>query len=91
MSCLACNESENFSTFTVREFMIGINDQHQYKECSQCGSIQILNPVENLADYYPENYYSLKRKAESSIKLGLTQVSHQKSVVGCVRLHKSCK
>ncbi len=23
--------------------------------------------------------------------LGLTQVSHQKSVLGCVRLHKSCK
>jgi SAM-dependent methyltransferase len=68
MSCLACNETNNFGTFTVREFMIGINDEHQYRECSQCGSIQILNPVENLADYYPENYYSLQRKAESSIK-----------------------
>lgn len=68
MSCLACNATKNSCTFTVREFMIGINDQHQYKECSQCGSIQILNPVENLPDYYPDSYYSLYTKAESALK-----------------------
>ncbi|MBD2209708.1 class I SAM-dependent methyltransferase [Nostoc linckia FACHB-104] len=48
--------------------MLGIRDQHEYGECSQCGSIQILKPLENLAHFYPANYYSLQGKPESSLK-----------------------
>lgn len=68
MKCLACNESTNFRNFIVREFMLGINDLHEYIECSHCGSIQIIAPVENIAHYYPDNYYSLQGKIESPIK-----------------------
>lgn len=71
LSCLACGETNNFHHFTVREFMLGIGDLHQYGECQNCGSIQNLQPPKDLSHYYPSHYYSLSSKKENAIKTWL--------------------
>jgi len=48
--------------------MLGIGDYHEYGECCTCGSIQNLNPPNNLSKYYPSNYYSFKKKIEHPLK-----------------------
>ncbi|HBE41179.1 MAG TPA: hypothetical protein DDW27_08250 [Bacteroidales bacterium] len=53
--------------------MLGLFDEFEYFQCSNCGCLQISDMVENLSKYYPENYYSfstkrIKSKIEEKVK-----------------------
>ncbi len=39
--------------------MLGYRDEFRYMECSNCGCLQLIDIPNNLAMYYPSNYYSL--------------------------------
>jgi 2-polyprenyl-3-methyl-5-hydroxy-6-metoxy-1,4-benzoquinol methylase len=62
MQCKICNNTRNHRHFSVKEMMLGLRDEHAYFECTACGCLQIATIPDNIADYYPENYYSYHAK-----------------------------
>ena len=59
-SCKICKNSSGNTVHIAREMMFGFRDQFEYLECAQCGCVQLLNVPQNMARYYPENYYSFE-------------------------------
>lgn len=47
--------------------MFGLRDEFEYLECSNCGCLQLETIPQNLAAYYPDNYYSYASKGEDEI------------------------
>lgn len=64
-NCRIC-ASEIVKEFEAREMMHGFKDTFVYQECVACGCVQIKSIPDNLAKYYPSNYYSYQI-AEKSI------------------------
>ena len=57
--CRLCGQTGNSTTHVAWEMMFGLGESFTYFECDSCGSLQIDHIPENMAPYYPENYYSL--------------------------------
>lgn len=68
--CRICHNADQNVIYNVKEMMLGIRDQHEYFECSDCGCLQIATVPENLPEYYPnDDYYSYELiKPSSGIK-----------------------
>lgn len=58
LTCKICYNKSHNQSFTAKERMLGLNDEFEYFECSNCKCIQIIEIPENIGDYYPGNYYS---------------------------------
>jgi 2-polyprenyl-3-methyl-5-hydroxy-6-metoxy-1,4-benzoquinol methylase len=60
LSCLACGSTEDATTtFVAREMMLGLREEFHIAECSDCGTLNLVDVPENLAPYYPsDEYYS---------------------------------
>ncbi len=58
-TCSICGNYADNKVWKAREMMLGLRDEFEYVECANCGCLQIRNIPENLAKYYPKNYYSL--------------------------------
>lgn len=58
MQCRICGSEGEHSIYVVKEMMLGLKDEHRYFQCRDCGCLQIESIPENLAAYYPSNYYS---------------------------------
>jgi len=57
--CKICGNSLGNQPIIVREMMFNFRDEFVYFKCSACGCLQIIEPPENLAKYYPaDKYYS---------------------------------
>jgi SAM-dependent methyltransferase len=56
--CRICENIEGNPVLIAREFMFGTEDRFEYFQCGVCGCLQIAVVPENLADYYPSDYYS---------------------------------
>ena len=67
ITCKICGNQANNRIFVVKEMMLGLKEEHEYVECSECGCLQIRNIPSNLQKYYPSGYYSLEAKGESDI------------------------
>lgn len=59
-SCKVCQNEKDNKSFIAKEMMFGTRDEFEYLECSRCGCVQITEIPEQLAKYYPDNYYSFK-------------------------------
>jgi 2-polyprenyl-3-methyl-5-hydroxy-6-metoxy-1,4-benzoquinol methylase len=57
--CHFCGSRDGLE-FAAVERMLGLRDSFLYRECRSCSSIQISKTPENLADYYPKEYYSFQ-------------------------------
>jgi len=57
-SCKICNNDNNNRIYSLREMMFGTRHLFDYLECSRCGTIQLLNPPDDLNAYYPDDYYA---------------------------------
>lgn len=69
LTCRICANAEGNTRFVAREMMYGRRDEFAYFECARCGCVQIEAVPANLADYYPEDYYSFSEiKAEHPLK-----------------------
>jgi SAM-dependent methyltransferase len=73
MQCKICNNASGNSVHVAREMMYAFRDQFQYLECSNCGSVHIVE-IPDLSKYYPQNYYSLIGDRESALKRYLKAV-----------------
>lgn len=58
MTCKICGNSERNKTHVAREMMLGLREEFTYCECASCGCLQLVDVPENMARYYPANYYS---------------------------------
>jgi 2-polyprenyl-3-methyl-5-hydroxy-6-metoxy-1,4-benzoquinol methylase len=61
-SCKICNNIRDNITFTFDELLHRTFDSFEYVLCPSCGCLQRKNIVNNIANYYPNNYYSFKSK-----------------------------
>lgn len=56
--CVACGTQDQHASFCVREMYFGTQEQFEYFECRECGTLQIGAVPPDLARHYPEDYYS---------------------------------
>ncbi len=59
-ACLICQNAEHNRIITAREMMFGLRKEFSYLECSNCGTIRLLD-VPELDVYYPPEYLSMRR------------------------------
>ncbi len=69
--CLVCYQESHGQVYQVKEMMFGMKDQFPYVQCSHCGTIQQLDPPEDMASYYPKAYYSFSGLSYSSLHVRL--------------------
>jgi 2-polyprenyl-3-methyl-5-hydroxy-6-metoxy-1,4-benzoquinol methylase len=65
-ACRICGNGDGNVLHLVREMMFGLRDEFRYIECGSCGCLQIEEHPQDLARYYPSEYYSFDR-----VKTGL--------------------
>lgn len=59
--CSICRNATDNRLVVAEEMMFGLHDRFSYLECARCGCVQRLDPVDDLARYYPAGqYYSLE-------------------------------
>ena len=58
MKCRICSNIEGLVGYSFEEKMHGLGKSFDYFECTKCGCLQIKDIPDNIADYYPEGYYS---------------------------------
>ena len=58
-TCKICGNSTNNKLHKIKEMQLGFREMFEYKECTNCGCMQLQNIPEDLGKYYPnEGYYS---------------------------------
>lgn len=60
--CRTCDGAD-LTTLTAQEMMFGTRDRFRYQECAGCGCVQIAAYPDDMARYYPADYYSLRAGA----------------------------
>ena len=60
-TCRICGNTTNNRSFIAKERMLGLNDEFDYFECSNCLCIQISEIPKDMDRYYPAGYYSYKQ------------------------------
>lgn len=58
VKCRICGNENGNKIHLAKEMMMGTRDVFEYLECVKCGCIQLKDIPQNLAVYYPDNYYS---------------------------------
>ena len=58
-ACRMCGARNWRDPLVARERQFGIAGAFTYASCSACGSLQLLDPPDDLSPYYPGEYYSL--------------------------------
>ena len=61
MHCVICDGTDE-ARHIFREMMFGTREEFAYRECLNCGCLQIAEIPDNLDDYYPGNYYSFVQR-----------------------------
>lgn len=65
--CPACLGVSPAGVLAVRESMFGIKASFDYSVCADCGSLSLASIPEDLADFYPTNYYSVDLDPERAL------------------------
>jgi 2-polyprenyl-3-methyl-5-hydroxy-6-metoxy-1,4-benzoquinol methylase len=65
--CRLCS-TESSNTIEVQEMMFGMKESFEYIICDECNSMSLVTIPNNLADYYPENYYSFVKTERGNFK-----------------------
>jgi SAM-dependent methyltransferase len=72
--CQLCGSTGPHKTVAVREMMFGTRELFDYFDCAACGTLQILNALEDgeLERHYPPGYYSYGASAQPTLLRWLT-------------------
>lgn len=62
--CFAKSEE----TLYVEEMMFGIKESFEYSICKNCKSLSLIQIPDNIAKYYPENYYSFNEQSTNKLR-----------------------
>lgn len=63
-ACAICGNDKANRLHYPREMMFGMDEAFEYLECGRCGCLQITRVPEDLARYYPRDYYSYRPPKE---------------------------
>ena len=61
-TCSICESNNSHTTYLIKEMMFGSAETFEYFMCEDCGCLQISKTPEDLAKYYPKDYYSYTLK-----------------------------
>lgn len=64
--CRVCASSD-VTHYTMREMMFGLREKFDYFQCDGCGCLQITSFPNDMAKYYPANYYSMAAVNEAPL------------------------
>lgn len=68
MHCSICGNKNN-KVLKIKEMMFGTQKEFEYLECSHCGCLFIINPPEDLSNFYESNnYYSFSIEGLSYVQ-----------------------
>ena len=56
--CPLCNEPLSEESHIVKERFFGTGEEFEYKQCSGCMCLQIIDVPADMSKYYPDNYFS---------------------------------
>ena len=57
--CKICSNSVGNKIHVVKEMMLGLREEFDYIECTNCGALSLVDIPKDLSKYYPHNkYYS---------------------------------
>ncbi len=56
--CRICGNEENNKIYEIRERLLNKGETFNYLYCSKCGTLQLHEKVDIIANYYPDNYYA---------------------------------
>lgn len=73
-TCGVCDTRGEAEVFSVREMMFGVGESFRYLRCASCGSLQLLDPPQDMARYYPDSYYSYNDVRQSAPRVYLKRV-----------------
>lgn len=62
-SCAICGNRQNNRIYRVKERMLNRGDEFNYLLCFRCGTLQLIDHVDNMSQYYNNNYYAYKRNS----------------------------
>jgi SAM-dependent methyltransferase len=65
--CPACDDGAAARTLEGRESMYGSGERFTYAECAGCGTVRLVDPPDDLAPYYPRDYYSVADDPEQAL------------------------
>ena len=69
--CKICGNHVHNRCFIATERLLGLNDQFEYFECSNCKCLQIKEIPPNMDRYYPDHYYSYQQPVFATKLTGL--------------------
>ena len=75
--CPACLSLSRSDLLTVPENMFGAGADFDYSLCADCGSLALISIPDDMAAYYPTNYYSVDLDPEKALGApGVRQFAH---------------
>lgn len=66
--CKICGNENNTEVYILKEMMFGSLDEFEYFKCGFCGCLQINQFIQDINKYYPPNYLSFAKPAQSFLK-----------------------
>ena len=60
--CSICGSHQQAASYAIKEMQLGTRAEFIYHACGNCGCLQIDQLPDNLAAYYPADYYSKKTR-----------------------------
>lgn len=80
-TCPICKSDNLKEVYDAREMYYGLRKVFQYAECPDCDALFILNPPDDMSEFYPENYHCHSaHESKFSIKQFLT-IQRDRSVM----------
>jgi 2-polyprenyl-3-methyl-5-hydroxy-6-metoxy-1,4-benzoquinol methylase len=61
MVCRICLNEQNNLEYKVKEMMYGTGKEYTYMECFSCGCLQLIDPPDDISEFYPVDYYSFEK------------------------------
>ncbi|MEL6812184.1 MAG: class I SAM-dependent methyltransferase [Bacteroidota bacterium] len=83
-TCRICGNGTHNKVYTAKEMMYGLREEFDYFECGSCGCLQIVDIPEEMAKYYPGDYYSLGKyngKKFRGFKGGIKKFQYRNSAL----------
>ncbi|WP_176736414.1 class I SAM-dependent methyltransferase [Oligoflexus tunisiensis] len=88
--CSVCS-SRSYSTIVAAEKMFGMGGHFQYRECRDCGHVELTEVPQDITRYYPANYYSFRQPSaiKTFLKTKRSAYSHgQRTLIGALMERK---
>ena len=78
MICKICSKESINKVFKAKEMLVGSRDSFDYLECSECGSLSLLEVPSDMSAYYGNEHYGSFSDTKSSYLKNFFRVSRNK-------------